>query len=75
MVYILISCPRSLLPFFFSVFPVYRIFLLCSPVSGDFQKPAPREDGAFEFQGEGEVNFIFLCLFSTEFLPVATAVR
>ena len=24
--------------FFFSVFPVYRIFLVCSPVSGAFQK-------------------------------------
>ena len=33
------------------------------------------EDGAFHFQAEGEVNFIFLCLFSTEFLLFAAAVR
>ena len=40
-----------------------------------FKSRLIREDGAFQFQAEGEVNFIFLCFFSTEFLLVATAVR
>ena len=49
---------------FFSVFPVYRIFLLCSPVSGDFQKPAQREDGA-NFKAR-EKSILFFCVYSRQ---------
>ena len=45
--------------FFFSVFPFYRIFLVCSPVSGAFQKLAHAWRWRFPVSSRGRTQFNF----------------
>ena len=45
--------------FFFSVFPFYRIFLVCSPVSGAFQKLAHALRWRFPVSSRGRTQFNF----------------